>query len=158
MAARADIEQVALSLLAEGQAVIYRLHETALALGCRARISPMGKKPDDWKCEYVAGKPPQALRILRVTGQRFSLRAKLLHLAEYAEVLQGCTEHCRASLLSASKDCEKHGGGCAGPISFTLDGRGYSKCRHYFLFAEIAPEDVDGIRQLLQHEAHYTES
>lgn len=150
------LSQITSSLSAEDKNIVNSLHETALSLGYTAKISPAGKKPDDWKCEYMAAKPKRALYILRITGGRFSIRAKLFHLAEYADVLESCTEHCRASLLSSSKNCGSHGGGCAGPISFTMGGKFYSKCRHFLLFADIAPEDVEGIRRLLQNEAQYT--
>ncbi|WP_104372893.1 hypothetical protein [Desulfocucumis palustris] len=146
-----------ISLLpAEDKSIVNSLHETALSLGYTAKISPVGKKPEDWKCEYIATKPKRVLYILRITGQRFSIRAKLFHIAEYSDVLENCTEHCKASLLSASKNCKNHGGGCAGPISFTIDGKAYSKCRHFFLFADITPGDVEGIRRLLRNEAKYS--
>lgn len=151
-----DLSKIISSLPTEDKSIVNSLHETALALGYMAKISPVGKKPDDWKCEYIATKPKRVLYILRITGQRFSIRAKLFHIAEYSDVLENCTEHCKASLLSASKDCENHGGGCAGPISFTIDGKSYSKCRHFFLFAGITSEDVEGIRRLLQNEAKYS--
>ncbi|HYE80556.1 MAG TPA: hypothetical protein VEG39_00160 [Clostridia bacterium] len=144
------------SLPAEDKFIVESLHETALALGYNAKISPVGKKPDDWKCEYIAAKPKRVLYILRITGPRFSIRAKLFHIAEYSDVLENCTGHSKASLLSASKDCENHGGGCAGPISFTIDGKAYSKCRHFFLFEGIKLEDVEGIQRLLQNEAKYS--
>lgn len=155
MESRNDFPQIISSLPTKDKAIINSLHETALALGYMAKISPVGKKSDDWKCEYIATKPKRILYILRITGQRVSIRAKLLHIAEYSDVLESCTEHCKASLLSASKDCENHGGGCAGPITFTIDGKSYSKCRHYFLFTGITPEDVEGIQQLLKNEAKY---
>jgi|GEM_PF-2126885 len=150
------LSQIISSLPTEGKSIVNSLHETALALGYMAKISPVGKKPDDWKCEYIATKPKRVLYILRITGERFSIRAKLFHIAGYYDVLENCTEHCKASLLSASKDCENHGGGCAGPISFTINGKSYSKCRHFFLFADITSEDVEGIRRLLQNEAKYS--
>ncbi len=154
--AGSEITQIISSLTPEGQGVVASLHETALALGYAAKISAMGKKGDDWKCEYVAAKPKRTLYILRVTGPRFSVRAKLFHIAQYADVLEGCTEHCKASLLAVSKDCGSHGGGCAGPVSFVISGTAYSKCRHYILFEDIAPQDVEGIRRLLQKEAEYS--
>ncbi len=156
MEANNVISQIISSLPAEDKAIVNSLHETALALGYIAKISPVGKKPEDWKCEYIASKPKRVLYILRITGQQFSIRAKLFHIAEYSNALENYTEHCKASLLSASKDCENHGGGCAGPISFTIDGKSYSKCRHFFLFVDIASEDVEGIRRLLQNEAKYS--
>lgn len=133
-----DLSQIISSLPTEDKVTVSKLHETALALGYEAKLSPVGKKPDDWKCEYITKKPKRVLYILRITGQRFSIRAKLLHIAEYSDVLESCTEHCKASLLSASKDCENHGGGCDGPISFIINGKSYSKCRHYFLFTGIS--------------------
>ncbi|MDF2686952.1 MAG: hypothetical protein K0S55_2135 [Clostridia bacterium] len=156
MESKNTISRIISSLLEENRSIINSLHETALDLGYMAKISPVGKKPDDWKCEYIATKPKRVLYILRITGQRFSIRAKLLHIAEYSDVLENCTEHCKASMLSASKDCENHGGGCEGPISFTVNGKSYSKCRHYFLFTDIIPEDMEGIRRLLQNEAKYS--
>ena len=150
------LSQIISSLPIEDKAIVNSLHETALALGYIAKISPMGKKSDDWKCEYIAIKPKRVLYILRITGQRFSIRAKLFHIAEYSDALENCRSHCKASLLSASKDCENHGGGCAGPISFTIDGKSYSKCRHFFLFADITLEDLEGIQRLLQNEAIYS--
>lgn len=150
------LSQIISSLTPEDKFVVNSLHETALALGYMAKISPVGKKPEDWKCEYIAARPKRILYILRVTRQRFSIRAKLFHIAEYSGVLDNCSSHCKASLLSSSKDCENHGGGCAGPITLTVDGKSYSKCRHYFLFTDIMPEDVEGICQLVKNEAKYS--
>ena len=153
MESNIDLTQIISSLPTEDKVIVSRLHETALALGYMAKLSPVGKKPNDWKCEYIATKPKRVLYILRITGQQFSIRAKLIHISEYSDVLENCTEHCKASLLSASKDCENHGGGCAGPVSFTIDGKSYSKCRHFFLFKGITSEDMEDIQRLLQNEA-----
>jgi hypothetical protein len=34
--------------------------------------------------------------------------------------------------LSTSKDCENHGGGCEGPVFFSMGTKKCSKCGHYF--------------------------
>ncbi len=141
------------SLKEKDKEIVMDLHKTALALAYKAKISPMGKKPEDWKCEYITSKPKRVLYILRIKEGHFSIRAKLFHLAEYEKVLENCTEHCKTVLLSASKGCKNHGGGCAGPISFTAGGKAHSICRHSFLFDEINEEDVEGIKRLLESEA-----
>jgi hypothetical protein len=147
----------ALSSLSPGDREIARdLHEAALALGYAPKLSAVGKKPGDWKMEYVAGRPKRTLCILRVAGQALSLRAKLVHLADYVDVLEACTERCKSSMLKASRTCGGHGGGCGGPVSFAVGGRTYVKCRHGFQFVGILPEDVEGIRRLLAREAEFT--
>jgi hypothetical protein len=55
-------------------------------------------------------------------------------------------------LLSNSKDCENHGGGCEGPISFSVESKQYSKCRHYFLIKNIISEDIENIKMLIERE------
>ncbi len=147
--------QVISSLTPEDRSVALGLHEAALALGYAPKIAAVGKKPDDWKCEYVAAKPKRTLCILRVSGRKFSLRAKLAHLADYLDVLERCTERCLSSMLASSKRCGGHGG-CAGPVAFQLGGVEYSICRHSFLFENILPGDVEGIRRLLTREAEIT--
>jgi hypothetical protein len=151
-----DFYQIISSLPDRDRVTLSTLHREVTALGYTVKISSVGKKSEDWKCEYLVAKPKSVLCSLRITGQRFSIRAKLPHLAEYSDVLENCTEHCRASLLSASKDCGRHGGRCAGPVCFTVGGITYSKCRHYFLFTDIAPEDAEGVIQLLRSEAGYS--
>lgn len=143
-----DLFEIIASLPAEAQTIISNLHETALTLGYQPKISPAGKKPNHWKCEYTAAKPKRVLYTLRITGQRFSIRAKLFHLPAYIDVLD-----CKASLLSAAKNCGNHRGGCAGPITFRVDGKSYVKCRHYFLWKDMKSEDLDDIQRLLQEEA-----
>ena len=158
MEAKYDFLEIISSLPAAAKAMVSDLHETALALGYEPSIAPAGKKPDYWKCEYATAKPKRVLYLLRVTGPRFSIRAKLFHLSEYIDVLESCGVHCKTSLLSASKNCGNHRGGCAGPITFSVGGKSYVKCRHYFLWKDMNPEDLDGIRRLLQEEAKCSES
>jgi hypothetical protein len=57
MESKNDLPQIISSLPTKDKAIINSLHETALALGYMAKISPVGKKSDDWKCEYIAIKP-----------------------------------------------------------------------------------------------------
>lgn len=148
-----DFSQIISSFPTDKTSILTTLHETALALGYTPKISQSAKNPDNWKCEYIATKPKRELYILNVTGQQFIIRAKLYHLAEYCDILDSCTEHCKASLLAEAKDCGSHGGSCAGPITFAIDGIPYTKCRHFLAFTDITPEDVEGICRLLQTEA-----
>lgn len=141
------------TLSEQDKSTVKKIHDIANVLGYVPKISPVGKKPGDWKCEYTAAKPKRVLFILRVTGSRFSLRCKFFHIPQYSNLLMDCSEHCITDLLSSSKDCENHGGGCDGPISFALEGKIYSKCRHSFMFKDVQPEDVDGIVKLIENEA-----
>jgi hypothetical protein len=70
-------------------------------------------------------------------------------------VLEQCNDHCTSTLLANAKDCGKHGGACAGPVSFTLYGKTYSKCRHYLLFDHISDEDLANIQRLISSEAGF---
>mgnify|MGYP000895791575 CR=1 FL=1 len=153
MESKIELFQIISSLTEEDQSVVSGLHETAIALGYAPKISSAGKKPDDWKCEYTGGKPKRVLYTLRITGGQYSIRAKLFHLTEYTEDLESLSERCKASLLSASRNCDGRNSNCAGPVSFKVGDQSYSKCRHFFIFKDIKPEDMDGIRRLLQNEA-----
>jgi hypothetical protein len=126
------------------------LHEFMVSLGYKTKITAMGKKENDWKCEYLKNK--NVLLILRITDEHWSIRLKLFHLPNYEYVLKQCNKHIIENLLSNSKDCENHGGGCAGPISFSIDGKEYSKCRHYILLKDIMEEDIENIKLLLRSE------
>lgn len=143
------------SLSIEDRVIVNSLHKTACALGYVPKISPAGQKPNHWKCEYVAENIKRALCVLRITGKKFSIRTKLLYLPAYIDVVEECTERCKALLLSASKDCGHHRGSCSGPISLVVDGTSYAICSRYFTFENIRADDIEGIRKLLQQEVQY---
>jgi hypothetical protein len=134
------------------QAAAQTLHTALLGLGCVPAISKVGSKPNNWKCEYKLGKPPQALCVLRLDGSRWSLRCKLFHLADHPETALALTEPALHSLL-ASKQCAMDAGRCQGPVRFTLAGQPHALCRHSMQFAPITPEDTPGILHLLKTEA-----
>jgi hypothetical protein len=143
-------EDIITSLDKENQVLVESLHKQALGLGYMPKITAMGKKPYDWKCEY-SGKQKRVLFILRINNEQWSIRCKLFNLPNYLDILEKCTEHCIAS-LTGSGNCENHGGGCKGPINFSVQGTVYSKCRHALVFKDIVPEDIDGIQKLLDSE------
>lgn len=149
-----SIQDILSPLSAQDKEYVQKLHEYALALGCTPKIAAMGKKPNDWKCEYII-KKKNILLILRVSEAQWSVRCKLFHIADYPDVLEQCNDHCIARLLANAKDCGNHGGACAGPVSFTLRGTSYSKCRHYLLFDQISGEDLESIQKLLASEAGF---
>ncbi|KUO69778.1 MAG: hypothetical protein APF77_21870 [Clostridia bacterium BRH_c25] len=51
MESKDALARIISSLSTEDKSIVSSLHETALALGYVAKISPVGKKPDDWKSE-----------------------------------------------------------------------------------------------------------
>jgi hypothetical protein len=145
-----NFQDISQSLNIEMKASVEDLNTFMVSLGCVAKITVMGKKENDWKCEYVKGK--NVLLILRITNGQWSARLKLFHLLVYEHILKKCNEHFIKTLLSNSKDCENHGGGCEGPISFSVESKRYSKCRHYFLVKNIMNEDIENIKMLIERE------
>jgi hypothetical protein len=141
--------------LDESQKILVRkLHEQAVFWGYMPKISTIGKKPNDWKGEYVKNK--NVLYILRITNDKWSIRCKLFNLSKYNFALEKCNEHCIGTLLTNSKNCENHGGACKGPIEFSIEGKKYSKCRHFFMFKELMDQDIDDIIKLLEYENNFT--
>ena len=134
--------------------LVGKLHEQAVFLGYIPKISTSGKKPNDWKCEYVKNK--NVLYILRITNGQWSIRCKLFNLPKYNFALEKCNEHCVKILLTNSKNCANHGGACKGPIAFSIEGKKYSKCRHFFMFKELVDTDIDDIIKLLEYENNFT--
>ncbi|GHT57544.1 hypothetical protein FACS1894109_09970 [Spirochaetia bacterium] len=132
---------------------VNKLHEQAIYLGYVPKISLLGEKPGDWKCEYK--KKKDVLYILRITNDQWSVRCKLFNLAKYNDVLSKCNKHLIETLLKNSGNCGHHGGGCKGPIEFSIDGKTYLRCRHSFMFTDLLDEDVDNIRDLLECENSY---
>lgn len=149
------LEEAAASLADADRALAGRLHEYTVSLGFAPKISAMGKKPQDWKCEYKNKK--KTLLILRITGGRWSARCKLYHIDRYSQVLDECSPHCIASLVKNAKGCGNHLGGCAGPVSFSVGGQTYTACRHSLLFDEITAEDAADLQKLLKCEASINE-
>jgi hypothetical protein len=141
------------SLHSDGKIIVNKLHEKTLSLGYMPKISTVGKKFNDWKCEYI--KKKNVLYILRITNDQWSIRCKLFNLSKYNNILEKSNEHCIETLLKNSKDCENHGGGCNGPIEFSIGDKKYSKCRHYFMFKNLLNEDIDSINNLLEFENNY---
>jgi hypothetical protein len=76
-------------------------------------------------------------------------------LSIHEHIFEKCTKHFIETLLLNSKDCENHGGGCRGPISFSLESKKYSKCRHCFLAKNIINEDIESIKMLIENEDRY---
>jgi hypothetical protein len=138
------------SLNIEEKVFIENLNRFMISLGFIAKIAVVGKKGNDWKCEYV--KKKNVLLILRITNDQWSARLKLFHLLTYEHILEKCNKHFIETLLSNSKDCENHGGGCEGPISFSIKSKKYSKCRHYFLLKNVINEDIENIKMLIEGE------
>jgi hypothetical protein len=151
-----DITNVVSSLVDKDSAIVMKFHELADSLGCTAVISPMGKKEDDWKCEYNIKKPKRTLFILRVNKKGWSVRCKLFNIEKYEEAIANCTEGVKKTLIS-SRDCEMHGGICKGPVKFSFDTDMHSKCRHYILFQDLQEEDWACVRRLIELESDYEE-
>jgi hypothetical protein len=143
------------SLDENGKVLVKILHEETLCLGYIPKISAVGKRINDWKCEYI--KKKNVLYILRVTKGQWSIRCKLFNLSKYNDVLEKCNKRCIEILLESSRDCQNHGGGCSGPLEFSIEGKRYSKCRHYFMFKDLLDEDINSIQKLLECENNFTE-
>jgi hypothetical protein len=143
------------SLDEDGKTLVKRLHEQTISLGYVPKISAMGKKIDDWKCEYIKNK--NILYILRVTNSQWAIRCKLFNISKYNNILEKCNEHCIETLLKNSGGCGNHGGRCKGPIDFSIKGRIYSKCRHSFMFKDLIDKDIDDINKLLEYENYFME-
>lgn len=148
-----NFNEILKSLNENEKKILNELHEQTIHLGYASKISALGKKINDWKCEYI--KKKNVLYILRITNEQWSIRCKLFNLSKYNDVLEKCNKHCLEVLLKNSKDCENHGGGCNGPIAFLIDGKKYSKCRHYFMVKDLLNEDIDSIKKLLECEDKY---
>jgi hypothetical protein len=141
------------SLDEEDKVFLKNLHEYILPFGFMHKISAIGKKQNDWKCEYTKNKI--VLFILRITNTEWSIRCKLFNIAKYQEVFESCKKSFIEKLLKNSKDCENHGGGCNGPIAFSIAGKNYSKCRHYFMFKGLKKEDINEIKKIFEYENEY---
>jgi hypothetical protein len=151
-----EITEVISLLEGKDREMLLKFHELAASLGYTAVISPMGKKEDDWKCEYTTKKPKKTLFILRVSKKGWSVRCKLFNMAKYEEAVADCTEGVKQMLISAPS-CEMHGGRCKGPVEFSLGNDMYSKCRHSVLFQDLQEEDWACVRTLIELESKYTE-
>jgi hypothetical protein len=134
---------------------VNKLHEQAINLGYVPKISLPGEKINDWKCDYK--KKKNVLYILRITNDQWSIKCKLFNLPKYNDVLNKCNKHCIETLLKNSGDCGHHGGGCKGPIEFSVNSKTYLRCRHSFMFTDLRDEDIDDIKNLLECENKYTE-
>jgi hypothetical protein len=150
-----NITEIVAFLNEKEQKLVKELHEFTLSLGYIVKISAMGKDANDWKCEYT--KKKNILYILRITNDQWSVRCKLFNVIKYNDVLEQSNKHCIETLLKNSKDCENHGGGCKGPIAFSIEGKKHSKCRHYFMFRDVIDEDINSIKNLLAYENKYIE-
>jgi hypothetical protein len=51
----------------------------------------MGKKKNDWKCEYK--KKKDVLCILRILDNQWSIKCKLFNLSKYNDFLENCNKH-----------------------------------------------------------------
>jgi hypothetical protein len=148
-----DISDILSSLNDYDKAIVKDLHEYTVSLGFRPKISAVDKKPDDWKCEYIKNKT--VLYILRVTNAEFNIKCKFINVTQYNDILESCTKDCIKKLLKNSGDCKNHGGGCKGPIAFSIDGKNYTKCRHAFMFKELKKGEINGIKKLIECEDKY---
>jgi hypothetical protein len=151
-----EITEVIGSLEGKDSEMVLKFHELAVSLGYTGTISPMGKKIDDWKCEYTNKKPKRTLFILRVNKKGWSVRCKLFNIAKYEEAVANCTEGVKQMLISAP-NCEIHGGRCKGPVNFSLSNDMHSKCRHSVLFKDLQEEDWACVRTLIELESKYEE-
>ncbi|MDR2602745.1 MAG: hypothetical protein LBC53_09920 [Spirochaetaceae bacterium] len=143
------------SLDENGKNLVKRLHEQAISLGYVSKISAMGKKADDWKCEYIRNK--NVLYILRITNDQWFIRCKLFNISKYNNILEKCNDHCIEILLKNSAGCGNHGGRCKGPIDFSIKGMKYSKCRRSFTLKDLIDKDIDDINKLLEYENYFVE-
>jgi hypothetical protein len=144
-----EITNVTNCLDGKNSAMVLKFNDLADSLGCIVKISPMGKKADDWKCEYTTKKPKRTLFILRVNNKGWSVRCKLFNIAKYEDAVANCTERIKQMLIS-TPNCEMHGGQCKGPVEFSFNNSIYSKCRHYILFQDLQEEDWVCIRTLIE--------
>lgn len=150
------INDVISSLDDKNSAMVQKFHEQAVHLGCTGKISTMGKKTDDWKCEYTIKKPKRSLFIIRANKKGWSVRCKLFNIEKYEDAVANCSERIRQMLMTA-KDCEMHGGICKEPVSFSVSDNPYSKCRHSILFSRLQYEDLASVGKLIELESQYEE-
>jgi hypothetical protein len=148
-----DFCDIISSLSEDDKILVNNLHEYVLSFGFIYKISAIGKKQNNWKCEYTKHK--KVLFILRIINTEWSIRCKLFNMAKYQEIFESCQKDFIDKLIKNSKDCERHGGRCNGPIAFSIAGKKYSKCRHCFMLKELKNGDIDEIKKLLECENEY---
>ena len=146
-----DFYEIINSLDNNAKNMVKKLHKYVISLDYKSKISTMGKKPNDWKCEYIKNK--NVLCILRIKNNQWSIRCKLFNLPKYNCVLEECNEHFIETLLKNSKNCGNHGGACKGPIEFSIEGKKHSKCRHFFMLTELIDKDIDDLIKLFERES-----
>jgi hypothetical protein len=140
----------------QDRGIVMEFYQLAASLGCKDVISPMGKKADDWKCEFSTKKPKRTLFILRANKKGWNIRCKLFNIAKYEEAVANCSEGIK-QVLRGTPDCEMHGGRCKGPVQFSIHNDQYSKCRHYLLFQDLHQADWDCLRTLIKLEGVFEE-
>jgi hypothetical protein len=148
-----EFNEIIISLDENEKKRVNKLHEQAINLGYVPKISLLREEKNNWKCEYK--KKKNVLCILRITDAQWSITCKLYNLPNYNDVLNKCNKHCIETLLKNSGNCGHHGGGCKGPVEFSIDGKTYSRCRHSFMFTDLLDEDVESIKNLLECENSY---
>lgn len=130
------------------------INARAAEAGYTSFIKAAGKEPDNYKIEYKKAKSTSALFVLRIAGNKWSLRCKLHHIGEYAGMLEELSEPIRRGLLS-SKKCRSDAGKCKGPVRFVAGGEKYSLCRHSMQFQGLAASDIPAVWRLIEAESLY---
>lgn len=142
----------AASLREDDCSAVAELDRLATTAGYQPIIARVGKKPDNFKVEYKRTRSGEALFVLRIDGEKWSLRCKLFHLPSYCELLEELSSEVRQELLS-SKECDNGAGGCKGPISFVAVGQEHSLCRHSMQFRAVSAADIPAVWRLLEAES-----
>lgn len=112
-----------------------------------------GFSRNDWSCVYTLQANKKVILSLNVEQENLSVKLNLANINRYADSLKQYPEEIREAIKTSGWDCGHCHDSCAGPFSFTYEGRAYSKCRcGSFVFDHINKDKVQYCIELLEKE------
>ena len=112
-----------------------------------------GFSRNDWSCVYSLNKSNRVIMSLNIVQENLSVKLNLANISRYADSLEQYPEEIRHAIMTGGWDCGHCRGNCAGPFSFTYEGKDYNKCRcGSFVFGHINKDTACYCIDLLEKE------
>ncbi len=112
-----------------------------------------GFSRNDWSCVYTLQANKKVILSLNVEQENLSVKLNLANINRYADSLKNYPEEIRKTVKTSGWECGHCHDSCAGPFSFTYEGRAYNKCRcGSFVFDHINNDTVQYCIELLEKE------
>jgi hypothetical protein len=112
-----------------------------------------GFSRNDWSCVYTLQANKKVIMSLGIEQENLSVKLNLANISRYADSLKQFPDEITETIKTSGWDCGHCHDSCAGPFSFTYEGKAYNKCRcGSFIFDHIDKDTVHYCIELLEKE------